>query len=238
MGADAAFDLGMSHPDEFAGVIPIGGECQHYPKVTYMNGRYTSWYVIGRGFSNESPRDSSPNPAGMRDPSNNSVFDEVFKHGYQFDFMLVEYMGRGVDLYLDEVPRLFDWMDLHRRQAPPREFEVNSLRKTDNRHFWVTAVDLPWHVALPQPAGTSGRISMMQIRPTITDGNKMRLESPAKKYVVRIGPDSIDFEKRLEVTRAGRRLFYNFVTPESTAILDELRETGDRTRLPLATLEL
>ena len=65
MGADAAFDLGMSHPDEFAGVIPIGGEIQHYPKLSYMNGRYTAWYVIGRGFNMEQ-RDSGP-PMAQRD---------------------------------------------------------------------------------------------------------------------------------------------------------------------------
>jgi pimeloyl-ACP methyl ester carboxylesterase len=236
MGADAAFDLGMSHPDEFAGVIPIGGECQHYPKISYMNGRYTAWYVIGRGFNIDARE--GPNSAAQRDPANNGIFDEIFKRGFQFDFMLVEYLGRGVDRYLDEVPKLFEWMDLHVRKPPPKEFEIVSLRQTDNRHFWVTAVDLPWTVVLPQPPGTTGRINTMQIRPTITEGNKIRLESPAKRYLVRLGSDSIDFEKRVEVTKGGRRLFFNFVTPESTAILDELRATGDRTRLPLATLDL
>jgi hypothetical protein len=78
----------------------------------------------------------------------------------------------------------------------------------------------------------------MEIKPIITEGNKIRVESPAKKYIIRLGPDSIDFEKRVEITRAGRRLFFNFVTPDSTAILNELRATGDRTRLPLATLEV
>jgi enterochelin esterase-like enzyme len=236
MGADAAFDVGMSHPDEFAGVIPIGGECQHYPKVSYLNGRYTSWYVIGRGYNTEA-RDAA-NPAAQRDPSNNGVFDEIFKRGFQFDFILVEYLGRGIDRYHDEVPKLFEWMDLHRRRPPPKDFDIVSLRKTDNRHFWVTAVDLPWTVILPPPAGAPSRISPMEIKPIITEGNKIRVESPAKKYIIRLGPDSIDFEKRVEITRAGRRLFFNFVTPDSTAILNELRATGDRTRLPLATLEV
>jgi hypothetical protein len=129
-------------------------------------------------------------------------------------------------------------MDLHRRRPPPKDFDIVSLRKTDNRHFWVTAVDLPWTVILPPPAGAPSRISPMEIKPIITEGNKIRVESPAKKYIIRLGPDSIDFEKRVEITRAGRRLFFNFVTPDSTAILNELRATGDRTRLPLATLEV
>lgn len=243
MGADAAFDLGMSHPDEFAGVIPIGGECENFPARTFMNGRHTAWYAIGRGYQPESRETATPTV--QRDRSTTDTFDSMFKYGFQFDFMLVEYLGRGVDRYMDEVPRLFEWMDLHRRKAAPREIEVETLRKTDNRFFWVTAVDLPWSAVLPAPAGPARK--NMTIIARITEGNKVteqnsiRLESPAKRYFVRLSPDTIDFDKRVEVVRVGgkrERLFYGFVTPEATAILDELRLTGDRTRLPLATLEL
>jgi pimeloyl-ACP methyl ester carboxylesterase len=235
MGADAAFDLGMAHPDEFAGVIPIGGECQLYPKVTYMNGRYTAWYVIGRGFNAES-RDPG-NPSAQRDPVNNDVFTDIFVRGFQFDFMLVEYLGRGVDRYQDEVPKLFDWMDLHRRKAQPKELSIQSLRKTDNRHFWLTAIDLPTTTILPPPSGNTARVNVMDISPRINEGNIINLKAPGKRFVVRLYPELIDFEKRIKVTKDGRQLFYNFVTPETTAILDEMRATGDRTRLPLAILE-
>jgi pimeloyl-ACP methyl ester carboxylesterase len=236
MGADAAFDLGMSHPDEFAGVIPIGGECQHYPKITYMNGRYTSWYVIGRGFNVES-RDTI-NPVTQRDPANDRVFTDIFVHGFQFDFMLVEYLGRGVDRYGDETPKIFDWMDLHRRRPPPKEFEIESLRKTDNRHFWLTVLDLPTTSILPAPTGTHTRITKMDIEPRINEGNAVNIKAPAKRFLVRLSPDLVDFEKRVRVTKDGRQLYNNFVTPEAADILDELRATGDRTRLPLATLDL
>jgi enterochelin esterase-like enzyme len=241
IGADAAFDLGMSHPDEFAGVIPIGGECQHYPKLSLMNGRFTAWYVIGRGFNVEAQ--NGPNGAVQRDPANNAAFDEIFKYGFQFDFMLVEYLGRGVDRYLDEVPKLFEWMELHVRKPPPKDadrpndFEIISLRKTDNRHFWLTAIDLPWTAILPATSGNSKNLKMT-IQATINEGNKIRVASPAKHYLIRLGPDSIDFEKRVEVLKDGKRMWSGFATPESTAILNELRATGDRTRLPLAVLDV
>ena len=192
--------------------------------------------MIGRGFNVET-RETN-NPVAQRDPANDKVFTDIFVHGFQFDFMLVEYLGRGVDRYLDESPKLFDWMDLHRRKAPPKEFQIESLRKTDNRHFWVTALDLPTTTILPAPAGTSARITTMDIEPRINEGNTISLKAPAKRFVIRLAPDLVDFEKRVRVTKDGRQLFFNFVTPESTAILDELRATGDRTRLPLATLDL
>ena len=224
MGADAAFDLGMSHPDEFAGVIPIGGDCVLYPKATYENGRYTAWYVVGHGFDGD-----------QRDPASNGLFDEIFKRGGRFDFMLVEYLGRGPDGYLEEVPKLFDWMDLHRRAAVPQHVLVESLRKTDNRFFWVTALDLPRTTVLPLPPGAGARVNKMSIDARVSVGNIVTLKSPAKKYVVRFLPSLIDFNKRVIVQTNGHQEFNGFITPDSLSILEELRTTGDRSRLPLAT---
>ena len=242
IGADAAFDLGMAHPDEFAGVIPIGGECQHYPARTYMNGKYTSWYVIGRGYTKLS-RDQA-NVTAPTDQANNEVFKHIFVHGASFDFMLVEYLGRGMDRHMDEVPKLFDWMELHVRQPVPTQFEVKVLRKTDNRHFWLTVMDLPRNQILPAPPGPPIAPPMEIVTKIVkgdtlnTDGNFLRLSSPGKRYIVRLTADMIDFGKRLKINKDGRAIAPAFITPDSAAILDELRETGDRTRLPLATLDL
>jgi hypothetical protein len=216
----------MSHPDEFAGVIPIGGDCVLYPKVTYENGRHTAWYVVGRGFDGD-----------QRDPSNNGLFDEIFKRGARFDFMLVEYLGRGLDGYLEEVPKLFDWMDLHRRAAVPQHIQVESLRKTDNRFFWVTAIDLPRTTVLPLPPGAGSRINKMSIDARVSVGNIVTLESATEKFVVRFLPNLIDFDKRVIVRSKGRQKFNGFITPDSLPILEELRTTGDRSRLPLATMQ-
>ncbi|MEK6261590.1 MAG: hypothetical protein AABP62_23570, partial [Planctomycetota bacterium] len=224
MGADAAFDLGMSHPDEFAGVIPIGGDCNLYPKATYENGRYTAWYVVGRGFGNEAP-----------DRNNYGVFDEILKRGARFDFMFVSYLGRGLDGYLEELPKVFDWMDLHRRAAPPQVLKMESLRKTDNRFFWVTAVDLPRTTVLPLPPGAGTRVNKMNIEASVNVGNVLTFESATEKFTVRFLPNLIDFDKRVIVRTKGRQKFNGFITPDSQAILEELRLTGDRARLPLAT---
>ena len=182
MGADAAFDLGMSHPDEFAGVIPIGGDCKLYPERTFENGHYTSWYVVGRGFGNYDAAEQR----------NFGVFDKIFTRGARFDFMFVSYLGRGLDGYVEEIPKVFDWMDLHRRPAPPTNLKLETLRKTDNRHFWVTAIDLPWTTVLPLPPGAAPGGSKMTIDAHVNVGNIMAIKSPAKKYVVRFLPNLID----------------------------------------------
>ena len=45
-GGDAAFDIGMSHPDLFAGVVPINGLCDGACKWYTQNAIHTQWYVI------------------------------------------------------------------------------------------------------------------------------------------------------------------------------------------------
>jgi hypothetical protein len=132
-------------------------------------------------------------------------------------------------------------MELERRKPMPKEFKIKVLRKTDNRLFFETAVDLPWTVILPRPTGTSGGINFMEVDVDINTGDRGTIvnvkKSPSKRHIIRFMPDMIEFEKRVEVKVSGKRVFYNFVTPESSAIVDELRSTGDRTRLPLATME-
>ncbi|MBM4075174.1 MAG: hypothetical protein FJ267_05980, partial [Planctomycetes bacterium] len=224
MGADAAFDLGMAHPDEFAGVIPISGSCALHPRYTYENGKYTAWYVIGRGFSDD-----------FKDTQNNAVFDEIFRRGPRFDFMLIEYLGRGMDGYQEEIPKIFDWMDLHRRISVPQEFEVATLRKSDNQYFWLSAVNLPRTITLSH--STKGRVNKMGIDGKITPGNRVVVRSAADKFVVRFPSGLIDFEKRVTVSINGRDKFKGFITPDIQSILEELRVTGDKTRLPLSTME-
>ncbi|MCH7493312.1 peptidase, partial [bacterium] len=45
-GGDAAFDMGMSHPDLFAGVIPIVGVSDKYCNWYYLNARHMPWYIV------------------------------------------------------------------------------------------------------------------------------------------------------------------------------------------------
>ena len=105
------------------------------------NGFHTAWYAIGKGYDSE----------GVRDITSNPVFDKMMRRGFKYDFMLVEYLGRNGENLIDEIPKLFDWMDLHVRPAPPKQFKVCSLRRTDNRFFWVTANGLPRDFILPAP---------------------------------------------------------------------------------------
>ncbi|WP_010582154.1 hypothetical protein [Schlesneria paludicola] len=228
MGADAAFDIGMAHADEFAGVLPIGGNATNYSEHYWMNGEYTSWYVVGKGYWAN----------GVRDPTSNRVLNNMLTQP-KFDVMLVEYSGRSGDNMTDEVPKFYDWMELaaHVRDPLPKQFQMRSMRKADNRFFWLTAAGLPRDFVLPLPAGSGIKVEPMDFKARITTaGNLITLPGLTQNYTIRLTPELVDFDKPVSVKIGGRSPSNYHVTPEIDGLLDDLRTRGDRKRLPLAVI--
>jgi pimeloyl-ACP methyl ester carboxylesterase len=231
MGADAAFDLGFSHPDEFAGVIPICGVCDHYARQYVKNGLGSAWYVVG----GELDRDLVARNSG--------IFDVIMKnYGFKIDFLYAEFVQRGFENYAEELPRIFEWMALHRRLPLPKEMEMRSLRATDRRFFWVVANDLTKTVVLPQPEGMRQAVAPSLINVRITpgtgSGNVIVLDSPSKHYTLWIHPDLVDLEKRVIVKVKTQQKHNAFIDPDVAAMLEDYRERGDRQRLFVAKLEI
>lgn len=227
-GADAAFEIGLAHPDEFAGVLPVGGTASSHCSYIAENACFTAWHVIGQGIDSK----------GTRDISSDRIFEKMMKPGRKPNFMLVEYLGRDGESATDEISNLFDWMDLHVRPAPPKQFNVCTLSRSNNRFFWVTAERLPRDYQLPLPRKSSTRIVPMQIELSVTPGNTIYLKSSADSHSLRLTPDLVDFQKRLVVRVSGDAVFSGFVKPRIKYMLEELRNRGDRKRLPLAVLAI
>ncbi|MCA9056710.1 MAG: hypothetical protein KDA75_22940, partial [Planctomycetaceae bacterium] len=73
MGGDAAFDVGMSHPDVFAGVIPISALAQHYCKWYWQNAKNVPWYLV----SGELCRNS------LTHPDHSAVLGRMLRYGHE-----------------------------------------------------------------------------------------------------------------------------------------------------------
>ena len=152
IGGDAAWDIGLSHPDLWAGVIPIVAVADYGPKAPkyvsryWENARYVPLYFVAGELD------------GDKMTQNGRDFDRYMTRP-RYDVMLVEYIGRGHEHFFDEIHRLFDWMKLHRRTWVRKEFACNSMRNQDN-FFWCLELDqlpqksivrpLEW----PAPSGT------------------------------------------------------------------------------------
>lgn len=226
MGGDAAFDMGLSHPDLFAGVIPITGVIDRYPKFYWENARGLPLYVV----AGELDRDTAARNSG-----------DLMKMMVQnFDLIYTEYLGGGLDSYYSEIHKLFDWMSRHRRKALPREFSVRTMRPTDNHFFWYEFDGMPPGMSSVDWSSERGRgANPMKVGVKLTPGNTIWITSGATHHRLWLAPDDglIDFDKRLSVKIGGKQKFNDFLKPDLDAMLEHLRLNGDRQRMYWAVLD-
>lgn len=209
MGGDAAWDIGLSHPDLWAGVIPINGTAQHDPVFFYKQNAATVPFYFVTGELD----------CGVI--TKNAVnWDYYFSHFY--DTTLVEYLGRGHEHFSDEILRLFDWMNRKNRAADgrlyPKLFKVFTKRETDN-YFWSLEVR-----EFKLPRLDRG----VQLEQSLK-GNSMVLTTPNASISVYLAPEMIDFSKPVNVLHNGKNLTGGkVVPPQLRTILEDVRTRGDR----------
>ncbi len=217
IGGDAAWDIGLAHPDLWAGVIPFIAEPKKYVPRYRDNGHYVAWYIVQGELD------------GGKIATYSAEFDRYL--GLSFDSTLIEYQGRGHEPYSDEIQRLVDWMNRRRRGPPPVEFECSTMRPWDNFFWWAEVADIP-EKSIVLPAAWPPKRG---VRPTTVRGrkyatNKIALYSQVGRATIWLSPDVIDFEKPLEVELNGRSLMGRdrFIAPDLSVLLEDARTRGDR----------
>src|SRR5262249_53303816 len=126
-GANMAFDVGLSHPDLFAGVLPIAGHIKAFTKIYWPNAYCLPFYVVGGDLDGDASKQCRQ-----------YLFEHWVPGGYPS--LWVEYKGRGQEWFSGEVPYMFDWMnrkkrapgypDLGRSGGANRGDEYQSMRTT------------------------------------------------------------------------------------------------------------
>lgn len=212
MGGDAAWDIGLAHPDLWAGVITIGATADRYIGRYTENGRSLPMYFVQGQLD------------GDRMSKNKQEFDRYFiRAGYEP--MVVEYIGRGHEHFQDEIQRIFTWMDLHKREFFPKNIKVESMRPWDNYFWWVELSSYPdkgmvLPAAWPPDSGT---------RPIVTEAkvlanNGVVVKSGAKHFKVWLSPEIVNFAQRISINGSTK----NSIKPSAETLLDDLRTRGDR----------
>lgn len=224
-GGDAAFDIGFAHPDQFTGILPICGACGDYATYLWENSRHTAWYIVGGELHGDGRyKDFERSNVHQR---NNTVLTRCCQQGAHVDLIYVQYVGRGLEMYPDELPRMFDWMEMHKRPAVPKDFQMKSLRQVDQEFFNLRAENLPRTVLLPLPRGVK-MSPPMELGVKILPGNAIVLKSPAKTNTVWLNESLIDIEQPVKLPESMRR---ELVAPELDVLLEDLRMRSDRSRL-------
>jgi pimeloyl-ACP methyl ester carboxylesterase len=217
MGGDAAWDIGLAHPDLWAGVIPIVAQADRYCTFYWENARYVPFYVV----------------AGEKDGAklvNNAKNNLDRWLGRGFNATVIEYRGRGHEDFYEEILRLFDWMKHFQRDFFPRSFACKTMRQWDNFFWWVEIEGLPPRSGVdpadwPPPTGTQAA----QVKGKIIGKNGLSVTASSGGATVWISPEMLDFKQRATITVNGRSVRGNqTIKPELRTMLEDVRTRADR----------
>jgi predicted esterase len=222
-GGDAAWDIGLSHPDLWAGLLPVVAVA-NYDKPTspnyvtryWQNGQNLPMYFVCGSMDVE------------RTTRNAREWNRYLTQPH-FDAMVTEYIGRGHEHFSDDIHNMFAWMNNHRRGPVPREFEAMTMRTWDNFFWWLELDRLPdrvliapneWPARDKNPATTTGKL---------VSQNYFQVKTTAEQITMWLSPDFVDFGQPVRVSIGGRSVSEN-VRPDLAVLLEDARTRGDRQR--------
>ncbi|WP_425614324.1 peptidase [Anatilimnocola sp. NA78] len=214
MGADAAWDIGLAHPDLWAGVMPIVPRADKYISRYNENGRNLPMYFVCGEKDGDKWQVNSPD------------WEKYLKYvGY--DSIVVQMQGRGHEHFHDEIQNLFEWMNFHRRSFFPKSFKANSLRPWDN-FFWYLEIDSmpPNGVVMPIQWPPGRGVLATKAEGSILPTNGVSVDTSAAKVTVYLSPEMINFNAKPFVTFRGKR-FVN-IQPDVNVLLEDVRTRADR----------
>ncbi len=241
-GGLMALDVGMSHPDLFAGVSTMGAGPEKYSEVYWHNAQYLPLYIV-----------NGDRVGTVLDKTHKLFENFVGKH---FPSLWVQYKGRGAEWFGGEVPMIFEWMRVKRRAFPLTQVgrsgdsglgtEFNTERSTDNSFYWLTTDEVQrtcWN-----GTGANFRIGATpaQLAATIyPDANEIRVMKAVGVSQVSVwlgrnlrGESMIDFTKPVSFRVNDEQVLNKKMVKLSLAVLleDQYRR-GDRQRVYMAKLD-
>lgn len=230
VGGEAAMDLATSQPDLFAGVISLGGRGRLHIQWTAHNSMSLPWYIV----------------VGTRQPSYyprmESLMRKLFRRDAETkrhsDVLFARYRERGFEPFAEELPTLFDWMELHKRELNPVAVDATILRSTDTNWWWLQLQEVPQRFTCLEAPST------FDTRPTDIAGkvpgnvsarlgeNLIRIASIPADGFIRLSPDlpGIDLNQpiSLRIGTKSQKLDYE---PSVRDMLEDFYENRDRSRL-------
>jgi pimeloyl-ACP methyl ester carboxylesterase len=216
IGGEAAWDIAIAHPDLWAGVIPIAAVADKYIGRYSANAKYVNWYVVaGELDSDKLARDAVQLDRYMRPNA---------------DVTVVEYQGRGYELFGDEIQRMFEWMGLKQRKMP-KEIDCVSMRPWDTFFWWLEVEGLaPKSMVAPANWPPPRAARPAQIDGKRLETNKVTVKVQADKVTVWLSPELVDLNQKLVVELNGRAINPRdrTVRPDLTVLLEDVRTRADR----------
>src|SRR5262249_32789239 len=219
-GAAMAYDIGLSHPDLFAGVMPMGAWPRYFAQVYTANAQYLPFYVVDgdRNFALP-PKGKNQNRQQLLDWTKN-----------RYNTLYAEYKGRNSEFFAEELPYLFDWMSRKKRANPIPEYGTggafHTMRATDNRFYWLGTDSV-----LPRSINSIDNPKWFTVKSATLYGSVDRGSNhlQIKAYGVRnvniwLGPNMIDLTKDAKISLNGglpRPIRKDLIQPKLEVLLED-----------------
>ncbi len=222
MGGDAAWDIGLAHPDLWAGVIPIVATSGKYVPLYWPNAERVPFYFVGGELDG--------NKTVTNGPQLDRYFGKTAKDHELWDVTYVEYQGRGHEHFSDEILRIFDWMGRKHRDFFPKQFKAVTMRTWDNYFWCVELNNMPAAQMIDPTAWPPPRSTLPFNVEFRENGNVISVPVRNAKVTLWLSPEMVDFNRSIEVTIGGSRVATprGVIKPSVAVILDDVRLRGDR----------
>ncbi|MEM9367443.1 MAG: alpha/beta hydrolase [Planctomycetota bacterium] len=219
-GGTAAWDIAISHPDLWAGVIAVNANPDKTIRHYNANSRSIPIYVVGGDKNNQPLKQFG------------GIYDDYMT--YQNDAMVVLYRGRARDSFYDEIDRIFEWCmaPAHRRAKPPDEIDAVTMRDSDHFFWWLEWKEMLPGISVDPILWTqNARLQAAPVQASISRNNEVRLvQWPSADARVWLSPDlPLDFNERIIVRNRSRRIDILFDGDVET-MLEDVRQRADRKR--------
>jgi predicted esterase len=253
-GADAVLDIGMSHPDQFAGALSMCGSPRFFTaeRDRYQtNAQYLPFYLVD----------------GDRDGANPKAIAAIFKEWVRgiYPALYVEYKGRGSEWFQGELPTMFDWMSRKKRHHPMKEMgrrhtgggvgeEFRTMRECDNRFYWLSteAID-PHH--LNTASNWVRTVAPATLQANVAVGNELIVKGGQKEakiftqfniqakhfkqLTLWLAPNVVDLSKPIRIRVNGSQVgSERIIPPNPSVLMEDFFYNGDRQRLYFAKVDL
>lgn len=227
MGADAAWDIGSAHPDLWAGLIPFGGLAKG-PIFKYAeNLQHVPFYYIGGELESGEQDGRLRNKTVINGPTLNHYLSSGF------NATVVQYLGRGTELYGEELFELYKWMK-NLKRTMPSQFSVRSVRSQNAFYFF-------WGIEYPElpaeanwPKDNKGKADILETNWLFVEkANRIKITTKGRfrvNPVIYLTPEMVRFNHRIEVEFNNKKIQpkNGFVEPNLQLLLEDARTRKDR----------
>ena len=222
IGGDGAWDIATAHPDLWAGCVVICGIASKYVIQYLPNTRYVPHYFV--------TGELAARGREVHREANAMVWDKLLQTR-AYDVMLTVYNGRGFDHFLEELPRIFEWMNLpnHVRNVNLEEFTVKTNRLGDRFFWWFETEQLKEGKNINHPLlFTPGSEHTVESTIKREPNNVVFMKTaPADRFTIWLNPELVDLSRYVQINANGRTDRYE-PNPDTKVLLRDVRTRCDR----------